>query len=254
MARLDTIHRYALKGFSPETLDGCSLTADRVVPGDRAYALARQGAPFDVSAPAHMKKKFTLMLAFYPELARVKTRLIDGDKLEVSLPSGQSFTLDLPPETARVSVDPGLCHELCALASLEPETLDLVHASDQALTDIPDPHLSIINLDSVKTLETACGLPVDPVRFRGNLLVSGMEAWSELEAVGQVWQVGSAELEIMARIRRCPATSVHPDTAQRDIDMPALLMQTRGHMDCGVYARVKTPGLIEPGADISRVM
>ena len=47
-----------------------------------------------------------------------------------------------------------------------------------------------------------------------------------------------ARLKIVKRIVRCAATEVDPDTGIRDLDVPRILMQTYGHVDCGVYAEV----------------
>jgi uncharacterized protein YcbX len=112
--------------------------------------------------------------------------------------------------------------------------------------------VSIINLASVAALEDAAGAPVNPLRFRGNLYVAGWPAWHEFDLVGQQIAVGSSvRLKIVKRIVRCAATEVDPDTAMRDLPIPALLMQTYGHADCGVYAEVTTPGAIAVGDGIT---
>jgi uncharacterized protein len=40
--------------------------------------------------------------------------------------------------------------------------------------------VSIINLASVEALATATGVPTNPLRFRGNIYVAGLEPWEEL--------------------------------------------------------------------------
>jgi uncharacterized protein YcbX len=70
--------------------------------------------------------------------------------------------------------------------------------------------------------------------------------------VGQEIAVGpSVRLKIVARIVRCAATEVDPDTGIRDLPIPSLLMETYGHADCGVYAEVAAPGTIAAGDEIT---
>jgi MOSC domain-containing protein YiiM len=52
------------------------------------------------------------------------------------------------------------------------------------------------------------------------------------------------------RTRRCAATNVNPETAMRDMNIPATLQKTWGHADLGVYARVITGGTLRPGDEI----
>ena len=85
-------------------------------------------------------------------------------------------------------------------------------------------------------------MPVDPLRFRGNLHVDGWPAWQEFDLLGQTLAVGDVRLKVVKRIVRCAATNVEPRTGIRDLEIPKTLMQAFGHMDCGVYAEVTAGG------------
>jgi uncharacterized protein YcbX len=52
------------------------------------------------------------------------------------------------------------------------------------------------------------------------------------------------------RIQRCAATDVNPDTGIRDLTIPRTLMNTFGHVDCGIYAEVLAGGVIATGDSI----
>jgi uncharacterized protein len=105
--------------------------------------------------------------------------------------------------------------------------------------------VSIINLASVAALEDVVGAPIDPLRFRGNVYVTGWPAWHELDMVGQEITIGSsARLKVVKRIVRCATTNVDPATGIRDLAIPDALRRTYGHADCGIYAEVVTPGEI----------
>jgi uncharacterized protein YcbX len=108
--------------------------------------------------------------------------------------------------------------------------------------------VSIINLASVAELENAAGAPVDPLRFRGNLHIEGWPAWREFDLLNQVVSIGpSVRVKVVKRIVRCAATEVDPETGIRDLPIPRTIMDTYGHVDCGVYAEVIEGGPIAVG-------
>jgi uncharacterized protein YcbX len=57
----------------------------------------------------------------------------------------------------------------------------------------------------------------------------------------------SVRLKVVKRIVRCAATEVDPTTGIRDIPVPAIIMDSCGHMDCGIYGEVTEGGLIAIG-------
>jgi hypothetical protein len=111
--------------------------------------------------------------------------------------------------------------------------------------------VSIVNLASVAAVETAAGAAVDPLRFRGNIYVSGWPAWHEFDLMGQTLAIGGARLKVVKRIVRCAATDVDPATGIRDLTIPRTLQQAFNHADCGVYAEVTAGGGIAAGDIVS---
>ena len=120
-------------------------------------------------------------------------------------------------------------------------------------TDSRRGFVSLINLASVRELETMIGAPVDPLRFRGNIHVEGLAPWAEFDLVGQILTAPSGlRLKVTKRIERCAATNVDPDTGIRDLEIPKSLMRSYGHFDCGIYAEVLDGGGIETGDSFER--
>jgi uncharacterized protein YcbX len=68
--------------------------------------------------------------------------------------------------------------------------------------------ISVINLATVRAFEEKLGKPVDPRRFRGNLLVDGIEPWREFDLVDQTFRIGDIVVRGVRRTKRCPATEV----------------------------------------------
>jgi uncharacterized protein YcbX len=123
----------------------------------------------------------------------------------------------------------------------------VLHALGHSFSDVARKVVSIINLASVAALEDVVGAPVDPLRFRANLTITGWPAWHEFDLLGRELAIGDARLKVVKRIVRCAATNVDPATGMRDLAIPDALMDAYGHADCGVYAEVITSGEIAAG-------
>ena len=123
-------------------------------------------------------------------------------------------------------------------------------ADGQSFADTAPPHVSIINLASVRDLGTRMGADLDARRFRGNLIIEA-EPWAEFDWIGKTIAVGDVRLDIVSRIERCAATTVNPQTGERDQQVPLALRKNYGHADCGVYAIVRCDGMVRAGAEIS---
>ena len=126
--------------------------------------------------------------------------------------------------------------------------LRVVSAPGHSFTDDPRGQVSLLNLATVRELSATIGAPLDPERFRCNLHVEGWPAWRELDlAEGTPVRVGAVGLRMIKPIRRCAATHVDPATGVRDQDVVSALRTHYGHLFCGVYLAVETPGRIAPG-------
>ena len=116
-----------------------------------------------------------------------------------------------------------------------------------SFSDVPMKVLSLINLESVRDLERVIGEPVDPLRFRGNVYVDGLPAWSELDWENKTFSIGSLKVKGVLRTQRCAATNVNPATAERDMNVPQTLRVSYGHMDMGIYCEVLEAGSLAKG-------
>ena len=249
MSQLTAITRFPVKGLGPDRLESVELVPGCTLPHDRQWAIENGPGPFDPDRPAHVKKKHFLMLAGQAELARLACRYDTASHtFAVTLGDDRTISVSLDdPDT-----HPPLFGALEALlGDAVRGPLRIVHAPGQAMTDIPEPHLSIINAASVRALSDKTGHDLDPLRFRGNLLIDGVAPWSEFDWIGRTLRIGEAQLKVQRRIRRCAATSVDLERGVRDIDVPKALFDHYGHMDCGLYASVETGGRIAAGDPVS---
>ncbi len=249
-ATVQAIYRYPVKGLSPEPIERARLAAGETVPGDRLYALENGPSAFDPAAPKHQPKMRYLMLMRNERLAALRTRFEqDSHTLTIAF-EGRETSGDLRTPEGRAAIE-GFFTAFCQDELRGPPKV--LHAAGYSFSDVAAKVVSIINLASVAEVETLIGAPVHPLRFRGNVYVSGWPAWRELDLVGEEIALGSARIKIVRRTKRCAATNVDPDTGMRDLAIPDTLLRHLGHVDCGVYAEVIAGGEIAVGDELREV-
>jgi len=248
--RIASLQRYPVKGLSPEPLSSVSLTKGDYFPGDRLFAIENGPAGFDPENPQHQPKIKFLMLMRNESLARLKTRYLDSITTLFIEEGGREVARgDLSTREGQLAVEAFFRRFMPRDLRGPPKVL----AAPQGFrfTDSRRGFVSLINLASVRELENVVGAPVDPLRFRGNVHLEGLEPWAEFGLVGKVLTTASgARLKVTKRIERCAATNVDPDTGIRDLEIPKSLMKAYGHFDCGIYAEVLSGGTLEVGGDL----
>jgi uncharacterized protein len=245
MAQIVDIVRYPVKGLSPEPLHRVSVAPGQTLPGDRQYAVENGPSGFDPAAPAYFPKQRFLMLMRNERLARLDTQFDDASHvLTIRDDVGHTVAGDLRTAAGCAAIEAFMA-DFCADELRGPPKV--LVAPGHSFSDVAKKVVSIINLASVAALEAAAGRPVDPLRFRGNLYVTGWPAWREFDLLDQTLAVGEVRLKVVKRIVRCAATNVDPATGLRDMEIPATLLRAFGHQDCGVYAEVLSGGEIAVG-------
>lgn len=243
-AALAEIYRHPVKSLGEEALDAAVLTPGRPLPWDRAFAIAHGGAEMPV-------ERWTAPTAFVnqthvPRLAQIRVAFDEA--------SGR-LTLahaDLPD----IAVTPGTAEGAEALTAWVAPLVEgtirrgpftVCRADGIQFTDFEDTHVSIGSIASRGALAEIAGQALEPIRFRMNFWVDGLEPWSELDLVGREIEIGPARLRVIRRVARCNAPAANPATGGRDVPVTALLKKTFGHIDFGVYAQVLRGGTVRRG-------
>ena len=239
-----------MKGLSPEPLARTQLQVMETLPADRLYAIENGPSGFEPAAPRHQPKQRYLMLMRNERLARLRTRFYDtSHKLTIEMEGREAARGDLRTSEGRAAIE-AFFAGFCADELRGPPRV--LHAPGFSFSDVARKVVSIINLASVAAIEDVVGRPVHPLRFRGNVYVTGWPAWREFDFVGQEITVARrARLKVIRRIVRCAATNVDPDIGIRDLSIPDTLMRSFGHADCGVYGEVVEGGDIAVGDELS---
>ncbi len=247
MVIVESIYRHPVKGLTPEQMAEVKLTAGAYFPGDRDYAIEVGPSGFDPQNPKHISKQRFTVLARFPSLARIRTRLDDATgSFHLGDASGFGIEAKLSTEEGRASIERFL---QAFLGEDAPGKLRVLESPrGYRFMDHPQGFVSVMNLASVRAVASAIGVDVDPLRFRANIYVDGMRAWAEDEWVaGQAVSIGEARLSVFKPIVRCVATDVNLETGTRDIDMVGMLREYFGRDTLGTYFSVAGDGRVGVG-------
>lgn len=242
---LERLCRYPVKGLSAEDLASVSLTAGQGLPEDRRFALAHGADRYERGRSGWQSKRHFLNLMRNERLATLQTAYDPAAGILTIRRNGKQVARgNITQQIGRDLIDQFFA------AYMRDETIRsprLVEAEGVMFSDKEEKYLSIINLASVRDIERVTRQPVDPIRFRGNLMIDGARPWQEFDWIGHDISVGPTKLAVVEAIGRCAATNVDPVTGNRDLNIPKSLMSGFGHSNCGVYARVISDGPIAPG-------
>ncbi len=241
---LAALCRHPIKSVGYETLVATDLVADQPMPWDRAFAIAHSAAPFRGDPESWQPKAAVLRGSAEAELMAVKAEF-DPITRQIVLrhPARAPFHGRLPED------GPALVEWLKPLWPDRRAAPDrLVSRRDAgALTDVPDPWVSIGNLASNRALGQRLGHELSIHRWRMNLWLEGLAPWQEIELVGREITIGKAVLFVEEPIARCRATSANPETGRIDLDTLGALRSAIGTEEFGVYARVLQGGRVALG-------
>lgn len=253
--RVVRLFRYPIKGLSPEPMERLDLVQHHGIAHDRSFALALGTTQFDPAAPQPLAKTNFLMLARNEALARLRSRFEPETRRLIVRLAGQTVVeAALDEAVGRAAVEDFFTAFMGDAAC---GRVRVVSSPGHRFTDIGAPVpafmncVSLINLASLRAVETAMGRRLDPLRFRANVYIDGPSAWAEFDWMNTVVTLGGVPCQVVRRTRRCPATNVDPVTADRDADVPRALREKFGHADLGVYLQMAGSGPVMLGDGVA---
>ncbi len=247
-AIVHALYRYPLKGFSGEPMAGTDVFAGGTIPGDRAFAIENGPSGFDPAAPSYLPKIRFLMLMRNEHIANLSSRFDPQSGILTISKGGMDISGCLLEPDGRKIIEDWIAGEFAGELRGRPRILA---SQGHSFSDKEQKVLHLINLASVRKLEEQLDCPIDPNRFRANIVIDGAPAFSELEWVGKSLRLPDIVLSVADRTQRCAATNVNPATGVRDMQLPRQLTGLYGHMDFGIYLHVESAGRIATGDTLS---
>jgi len=217
-----SLHRHPVKSMLGESVDHVDVDQRGCV-GDRSWSVRTSTGKIGSGKDT---RRFSAVLG----LLRMRAVEQDGAVL-VTFPDGTRCAVTSPEAADRVSHQVG-----------QPVTF----AQESVVSHFDDGPISLLGHASVEAIAQERGEPVDPARFRANVLVEGLDAFAEGAWIGRRVRIGTAVLHVTMASTRC--VMVNAATA----DLPAqpgnlAAIGRRNGMQLGVVATVVTPGRMSVG-------
>ena len=242
---VDQIWRHPVKSLGAERVNSLSLKKGRTLPGDRVWALTYENSRFDQAKPSWAPSQVFLRCSIAPLFAAVSTKVDDETgAIEFSHPLLPEICLDLNNDVERKLFIEWV-KPICPEGS--PQPIGLWRVPGRGMTDTEYPSISLNSIDSLNDLSNKMKIELHPRRFRGNIWLSGLEPWIELNWIGKKIAIGGVELEVVEPIQRCNTTKTNEKTGVRDADTLLALDKNFGHKNFGVYCKVVSSGLLSLG-------
>jgi uncharacterized protein YcbX len=244
--KVTALWRHPIKSHGREALTRVTLNEGQSMPYDRLWGVAHDAAKADSSEWVACQN-FSRG-AKSPSLMAI-TATLDEETETLTLRHP-----DQPDLTVQPDVDPeALLEWVSPLAnSSRAMPARILRLDGRSFTDTPFPSISLCNRATHAAVEALAGAPLQTDRWRGNIWFDGAPAWSEFDWIGREAKLGTVRLKIEERITRCLATTVNTDTGVRDVDTLKAL-NTLGHQDFGIYARVIETGQVAVGDQLELI-
>jgi len=219
--RVHSLYVYPVKSLAGIAVDSFELDSFGPV-ADRRWMLVNEQGEFVTQRR-------------YPQLARVRTRLGDGQAVTVDIPDSGCFALTAAGESVPVQVWrdqvpalPGPAAANAAISRFCGTPLRFVYMPEESFRRIDPAYVSnkrrvafadgfpllVTSLGSLEELNRRLEQPVSMRRFRPNIVVEGAPAWAE-----DNWRslrIGALQIHLVKRCSRCVMTTVDPETGIKD--------------------------------------
>ena len=252
---ISSIHYFPVKSLSFSNLNKCFIKKNLGILNDRYFALSRninfEKAKLIEQSPNERKLNYFLTLKNTPALNKYRftfrekiLTLFKGNNKITSASSDNTNQLDLIVEKI-LELEESLTKPIFLLKNENYPFFDTTHSNKIANT------ISLININSIKDLEKKINVTIEFERFRSNLYVDGIDAWTEKNWIGKIIKINQISYLVQNHIPRCSATNLKPGTDNITINLPMTLMKHFNHIDMGVYICPLNDGEINIGDQVT---
>ena len=245
---------HPIKGLTPQKCDRVTLKVGHGIPGDRAFALMYledNQIPPTTAVPWLNKQHFAMQNDWHGLAALDCYYDANTGNLTVKRQGVKLLVADTLTPTGRQLISTFFTGYLAGInpakTARPPQLAPLQLIGDGRNSRYPDReavHISLVSQATLDNLSEIAGKSIDVRRFRPNIVVNGIPAWSEFDWVGKEIQIGTAKIAVTARINRCLNIEVDPETGKRDINLLRLLKEHFQHTQTGVLAEVIEGGKV----------
>src|SRR4051794_26702231 len=222
-ATVAAIYRYPVKAMAGESLAAAELRWHGLE-GDRRYAFVQSDHTGDF--PWLTIRELPGLMLYRPSAAAGPE-----EPPAIHTPDGRRLGI----------ADAALADELATAAKRR------IHLHRDHRGTFDSSAISVISLQSVQALSELVGRPLDPARFRPNIVIDAPgHEFPEETLIGRSLSLGSARVRLDRRDERCMVVNFDHRTAERQPEVLRAVAQHRAAC-IGVYGSVETPGVVKLG-------
>ncbi|MBE9915620.1 MOSC domain-containing protein [Paenibacillus donghaensis] len=224
VGQVKEIRRFPVKSILGESLSSV-LIDNRGLIGDRLWAIKNMSGKF---GSGKTTRRFQQMNGLFNYRARY-----EGSTPIVTMPDGLDFRGD------NKTINEALSEWLGFQVTL---------AREESIPHFDEGPISIITTSALRMLSQILGEPVDPRRFRANILIdTESTGYNDDDWVGRTVRIGSTvTLKVVAPLQRCVMVNNAQEDLQDDSRILRILSQNHG-ATFGVWAKVERNGEVNVG-------
>ena len=255
---VSSINYCPVKSVSFQRIESCEIKKNIGIIGDRIFAFSKsldldQVKLFEKN-PNERRGKWNKILTLKNTPVMNKYNfLLNSNKLTLTVKNEEILT---------INIDKFNEYELVSNKILELEnTLEkpvlLMQNRDYPFFDtsisnktVLTHSISLLNIKSIEDFQKKINKTIEQQRFRGNILIDGIEAWEERNWIGKIIKINNVSFKVEKNIPRCVAINLKPNTDDNSLNLLQSLKKTYNHFDMGVYLTAIDDGQINIGDSI----
>ena len=255
---VSSINYCPVKSVSFQRIESCEIKKNIGIIGDRIFAFSKsldldQVKLFEKN-PNERRGKWNKILTLKNTPVMNKYNfLLNSNKLTLTVKNEEILT---------INIDKFNEYELVSNKILELEnTLEkpvlLMQNRDHPFFDtsisnktVLTHSISLLNIKSIEDFQKKINKTIEQQRFRGNILIDGIEAWEERNWIGKIIKINNVSFKVEKNIPRCVAINLKPNTDDNSLNLLQSLKKTYNHFDMGVYLTAIDDGQINIGDSI----
>ncbi|MDA7605066.1 MOSC domain-containing protein [Candidatus Pelagibacter sp.] len=254
-ATISSINYCPVKSVSFQTIEKCEIKKDIGIIGDRVFAFAKdldsQQAKLFERSPDERKGKWNKVLTLKNSPALNKYNFVFKDeKLTLTLKDQEILTIDINELSEREA----LSSKITELESSLKQPIILMKNNESPFFDTSISNkvdfvnsVSLLNIQSINDFESKINKEINPLIFRGNICVDGIEPWKEREWIGKIIKINNISFKVEKNIPRCVAINLKPQTDNNSFNLLQSLKKTYNHFEMGIYLTALDDGKINIG-------
>ena len=256
---ISSIHYCPVKSVSFQSTNDCEIKKNIGIIGDRIFAFSKgldlnQARLFEKNLKERRGKWNKILTLKNSPVLNKYNFLFNENKLTLIKDNKEILTID----TNDSSEYELLSNKILELENSLEKPIFLMKDKNLPFFDtsisnktILTHSISLLNLKSIEDFQKKINQKIESQRFRGNIIIEGIQAWEEKNWIGKIIKINDILFKVEKNIPRCVAINLKPNTDDNSLNLLQSLKKNYNHFDMGIYLTALNDGKIKIGDIIS---